>query len=140
MRRFFSTKMEKSKSGSKRFAGALLCVLVITLFFVLQPTPNNLKYIQELVEENLTLAVLIYILLFAISTLIFIPATIITLAGGIIFKPLAFSILIVIIGSQVGLLLATLLGKTLARPWVEAHFANDIRFAAIDKAISKEGN
>ena len=47
--------------------------------------------------------------------------------------------MLVLIGSQAGLLLAVGLGQSVLRPWVERKVKEDRTLAALDKAVAKEG-
>jgi uncharacterized membrane protein YdjX (TVP38/TMEM64 family) len=66
-------------------------------------------------------------------------ASFITLAAGVIFKPVIFALSLVLLGSQVGLLGAVVLGRTVLRPWVEKRIRDDPTIIAIDRAITREG-
>ena len=54
----------------------------------------------------------VYSLVFGIMTCLCIPATFPTLAAGFLFRPVVFSIIVVLLGSQIGIFLAMTLGRT----------------------------
>ena len=66
-------------------------------------------------------------------------ATALTLAAGAIFRPPPFAIIIVLFGCQVALLVAILVGRTILRGTLERRRRDDVRLAAIDRVVSKEG-
>ncbi|KAI9356744.1 snare associated Golgi protein-domain-containing protein [Zopfochytrium polystomum] len=61
------------------------------------------------------------------------------MAAGVIFRPVVVAIVLVLLGSQLGLLMSVVLGRTVLRPWVEGRIRKDQTLSAIDRAISKEG-
>jgi len=81
----------------------------------------------------------IFIGLYIIVTIALLPASILTLGGGSIFRPLYWGTLIVWIGASIGAMGSFLLGKTLLRSWVAEKVKNYPRFKAIDGAVKQQG-
>lgn len=79
-----------------------------------------------------------FILGYAIAAVAFIPGSILTLAAGAIFG-LGKGTVLVLIGATLGAALAFLVSRYLARSAIERRLKGDQRFAAIDRAIAKEG-
>jgi uncharacterized membrane protein YdjX (TVP38/TMEM64 family) len=79
-----------------------------------------------------------FIVGYALAVVAFAPGSVLTLAGGAIFG-LARGTLYVFIAAVLGSSLAFLVARYVARPWVEHKIAANPRFAAIDRAIAKEG-
>ena len=75
---------------------------------------------------------------YAVATVGFIPGSLLTLAAGAIFG-LAKGTVTVFFGATVGSALAFLVARYLARNAVERRIAGHQRFAAIDRAVAKEG-
>ncbi|WP_228036820.1 TVP38/TMEM64 family protein [Cuspidothrix issatschenkoi] len=85
-----------------------------------------------------TLGGIAFIGIYIIATVAFLPGSILTLGAGVIFGVILGS-LYVFIGATLGATAAFLVGRYLARGWVTNKIADNKKFAAIDKAVSKEG-
>jgi uncharacterized membrane protein YdjX (TVP38/TMEM64 family) len=72
------------------------------------------------------------------AAILLVPGTVITLAGGALFGVVEATIAISL-GSTVGACAAFLVGRGLARPWVERQIAGNARFQAVDHAIAAQG-
>lgn len=82
--------------------------------------------------------VIAFILLYIIAVVAFLPASILTLGGGVIFGVVLGSFY-VFISATIGATAAFLVGRYLARGWVAKKIAGNRRFQAIDQAVGKEG-
>jgi uncharacterized membrane protein YdjX (TVP38/TMEM64 family) len=83
-------------------------------------------------------AAVAFIAIYAVSVVAFVPATLMTAAGGAIFG-LAYGFLYSVIGGTIGSTCAFLLGRYGARRIVERRLAAMPRFAAIDRAVAAQG-
>jgi len=81
---------------------------------------------------------IVFIVIYIIATLAFLPASILTLGAGVIFGVIWGS-LYVFVGATLGATAAFLVGRYLAKGWVTEKIASYKKFATIDKAVSKEG-
>lgn len=81
---------------------------------------------------------LVFIIGYALATVAFVPGSMLTLAAGALFGLFA-GVAWVFTGAVVGSSAAFLIGRYLARPTVERKVSADVRFAAIDRAIAREG-
>ncbi len=81
---------------------------------------------------------LVFILGYAAATVAFAPAFLLTLAAGVIFG-LVKGALYTFIGATLGASLAFLVARYGARRAIEKKIAGNLKFAAIDRAVSKEG-
>ena len=79
-----------------------------------------------------------FILLYIVATVAFLPGSIITLGAGVVFGVFLGS-LYVFIGATMGATAAFLVGRYLARGWVANKIAGNQKFAAIDRAVGREG-
>lgn len=79
-----------------------------------------------------------FIGIYVIATVAFLPGSILTLGAGVIFGVILGS-LYVFIGATLGATAAFLVGRYLARDWVIKKISDNKKFAAIDKAVGKEG-
>jgi uncharacterized membrane protein YdjX (TVP38/TMEM64 family) len=84
------------------------------------------------------LAPLLFMLLYIVGTVGFVPGSILTLGGGAIFG-LVWGSLYVSIAATIGATLAFLIGRYAAREWVRGKLAENPRFNAVDKAVSRRG-
>ena len=75
---------------------------------------------------------------YAAATVAFVPGSLLTLAAGAIFG-LGRGTLYVFAAATLGASLAFLVARYAARPWVERRIAGNPRFAAIDRAVGREG-
>ncbi|KAJ3326855.1 hypothetical protein HDU76_012598 [Blyttiomyces sp. JEL0837] len=119
----------------------LLAVAVI--LYLMQNKELNIKAsiltVLMYIEAHKAEGSILFIFFFGFLSCILVPVTFITVAAGIIFKPVILAILLVLLGSQVGLVTSNLLGRTLLRPWVEQRLSQDASLSAIDKAVAREG-
>ncbi|WP_066378533.1 TVP38/TMEM64 family protein [Anabaena sp. CA = ATCC 33047] len=79
-----------------------------------------------------------FILLYIIATVAFLPGSILTLGAGVVFG-VGWGSVYVFIGATLGATAAFLVGRYLARGWVARKIADNKKFAAIDKAVGREG-
>lgn len=103
-------------------------------FHLQQFLQNTLNWINSLGA----IGGIVFIGIYIIATLAFLPASILTLGAGIIFGVIWGS-LYVFIGATLGAVAAFLGGRYLAQGWVKDKIASYKKFAIIDKAVSKEG-
>jgi uncharacterized membrane protein YdjX (TVP38/TMEM64 family) len=82
--------------------------------------------------------VLLFILVYIVATVLFFPASILTVGAGFIFGVLLGTI-VVSIAATVGAALAFLIARYLARNQIEHKIADNPRFEQIDRAIGERG-
>lgn len=80
----------------------------------------------------------IFVLLYVLATVLFLPGSILTLGAGALFGVLKGSI-IVSISATLGAVAAFLVGRYLARDWVAKKISGNPRFQAVDQAVAQEG-
>ncbi|RMF21896.1 MAG: TVP38/TMEM64 family protein [Deltaproteobacteria bacterium] len=83
-------------------------------------------------------APVVFITGYAIATVAFVPGSLLTLAAGAIFGLLEGTVY-VLIAATLGAAGAFLVARYVARSAVERRIAANARFAAIDRAVEKEG-
>src|SRR5689334_699346 len=84
------------------------------------------------------LAPVLFIILYIVGAILFVPGSVLTIGGGVLFGLLRGSIF-VSIGATIGATAAFLIGRYLARDWVRRQLEGNRKFAAIDKAVGREG-
>jgi uncharacterized membrane protein YdjX (TVP38/TMEM64 family) len=81
---------------------------------------------------------IVFILGYVIATVSFLPGSVLTLAAGFIFG-LARGVLYTFIGATIGSALAFLIARYVARGAIERKIAGNPKFAAVDRAVGREG-
>ncbi|MBF2056932.1 MAG: TVP38/TMEM64 family protein [Cyanobacterium sp. T60_A2020_053] len=84
------------------------------------------------------LGALVFILLYIIATVAFLPGSVVTLGGGVVFGVVLGSIY-VFIGATMGATLAFLIGRYVARDWIAKKIDGNQKFKAIDEGVGREG-
>ena len=95
---------------------------------------NALSWIEGLGP----IAPIVFIIMYIIITVSFLPASVVTLGAGAVFGIVKGTIF-VFIGAMLGATAAFLIGRYLARDWVSNKIAGNRIFKAIYDAIEKEG-
>lgn len=80
----------------------------------------------------------IFVLLYVLATVLFLPGSILTLGAGVVFGVVKGSIA-VSVAATLGATAAFLVGRYLARDWVGRKIEGNTRFKAIDEAVAREG-
>jgi uncharacterized membrane protein YdjX (TVP38/TMEM64 family) len=118
----------------------LVVALIITAkYFNLQTSLNNLlqtalQWIESLGVWGPVMFIMIYIL----ATVLFVPGSLLTLGAGAIFGALWGSVF-VSIAATLGATAAFLVGRYFARNWVAKQIESNEKFKAIDRAVATEG-
>jgi uncharacterized membrane protein YdjX (TVP38/TMEM64 family) len=81
---------------------------------------------------------LIFLGIYIVATVLFLPGSILSLGAGALFGVVKGSI-IVSLSSTLGATCAFLVGRYLARGWVEAKIEGNPKFEAIDASVAREG-
>ena len=112
-------------------------VALIVSFRVL-PFAEWLRSFQTYVRGLGALGYVVYIVVYALCNVAFVPASVLTLGAGAIFGFVGGTI-VVVIGATLGATLSFLLARTVMRKRIEEMTANNARFRALDRAIATEG-
>ncbi|MFI5198334.1 MAG: TVP38/TMEM64 family protein [Thermoanaerobaculia bacterium] len=80
----------------------------------------------------------LYALVYAVCCVLFVPASVLTLGAGALYG-LWTGTAIVLAGATLGATLSFLLAKSVLRKKIERMTAGNAKFAALDRAIAKEG-
>jgi uncharacterized membrane protein YdjX (TVP38/TMEM64 family) len=117
---------------------ALLLAVVAALILLGREAGGAVPRFAEWVQGLGIWGPVVFILGYAIATVAFVPGVVLTLAAGAIFglwRGTAF----VMVGATLGAALAFLVARYGARRLIERRMAGNERFAAIDRAVAKEG-
>ena len=146
-------RQSSTKNWTKIFRLLVLMLLAVGIALVLadapalaqQSTPAHGFDPQEMLRRALRwikslgpIGGLAFIGLYIVTTVAFLPGSIVTLGAGIVFGVFLGSIY-VFIGSTLGATAAFLVGRYLARGWVYKQIQANEKFKAIDEAVGKEG-
>lgn len=97
-----------------------------------------LEALQVLVEDSSLLGGAVFIILYALATVLLFPASVLTLAAGAFFGPVQGTML-VSVGSTLGATLAFLTSRYVARPLVEGRLSQNRKLQAVVNGVSSEG-
>jgi uncharacterized membrane protein YdjX (TVP38/TMEM64 family) len=92
----------------------------------------------EWIDNAGVLGPIVFFILYVIATVLMLPGVILTLGAGVVFGVVKGSLL-VSLSSTVGATAAFLVGRYIARGWVEGRIKTNATFQAMDKAVGKEG-
>lgn len=112
----------------------LALVALVTTFDVRSLLRDALETIERLGPWGPALFVLVY----ALATVLFVPGSVLTLGAGALFGVLLGSVY-VSLASTLGATAAFLVGRYLARGWVSRKIEGNATFATIDRAVAEEG-
>lgn len=116
-----------------------LCILAATMAIMsFLPAKEWGTHALLWVEELGSLGYAVFVLLYAVFTVSFIPGFILTLGAGAIFG-LWGGFVAVSVGSTLGAALAFLLGRGILRKKIEKKIQSHQKFAAVDGAIGNQG-
>lgn len=116
---------------------AIVLAVIVTALFLL-PVKDWIRELLEWTTAHRQAASALFVVIYVISTVAFIPATPLTLAAGVIFGVVNGSLL-VSAGSTLGASAAFFLGRGLARNWIKQKVSAWPRFRALDAALAQRG-
>lgn len=137
-----ATRPESDRIGARpvpriRFVIGAATLLVIVSLAGRVLAPRALALIGRIHDLGAA-APVVFIAVYAAAVVAFVPATVMTVAGGAMFG-LAYGLLYSFVGGALGSTAAFLLGRHAARPFVVRHLSAIPHFAAIDRAASAQG-
>ncbi|GAB4324742.1 MAG: hypothetical protein Kow0059_20460 [Candidatus Sumerlaeia bacterium] len=116
-------------------AVAIIALLVASRFF---PVGEYLKNLLNWIRELGPAGYLVFIAVYILAAVLFIPGSVLTLGAGAVFG-LAGGLVAVSVGSTLGASAAFIVGRFLARDAIAGKLEGNARFAAIDRAVGREG-
>lgn len=116
----------------------LLIIAAVVIAFHFLPVSDWLRAFQTYVKSLGAIGYVVYVVVYAICVVAFIPASILTLGAGAIFGFVGGTI-VVVIGATIGATLAFLLARTVMRKRIERMTRSNKKFKALDRAIANEG-
>jgi uncharacterized membrane protein YdjX (TVP38/TMEM64 family) len=115
-----------------------LTLAALVLVGVLTDVRNLLEETLDFIERLGPWGPLLFILVYAVGTVLFVPGSILTLGAGALFG-VWWGSLYVSLGSTLGATCAFLVGRHFARDWVESRIEGKSSFEAMDRAVAAEG-
>jgi uncharacterized membrane protein YdjX (TVP38/TMEM64 family) len=116
----------------------LIAVIAAGLLLLGRTLRDRLPQLTASVEGLGAWGPAVFIGVYALACVAFVPASLLTFAAGALFGVVNGTVY-VLIGATLGALGAFLVARYVARDWVAARIARDPRFAAIDSAIAQQG-
>lgn len=116
----------------------LVAVAALVAALVLLPVREWLGTLLAWTAAHRETAWIVYVLLYVLATVAFLPGLILTIAAGVIFG-LATGIVLVSIASLLGATAAFFVGRTIARDWVSTRIEAWPRFRALNRALGERG-
>jgi uncharacterized membrane protein YdjX (TVP38/TMEM64 family) len=119
---------------------AIGAVLLVAVVVALKTLPVNrwlLDFVAWIRGAGAT-GMAIFVIAYVVACVLFLPGSILTLGAGFAYG-VALGTPLVWVAANVGALAAFLLGRTVARGWIAPRVASNPRFAAIDRAVARQG-
>lgn len=116
--------------------GAVILALVVLRAYL--PIGDWMRQFNDWVAGLGPTGMLVYVGAYIVATILFLPASILTIGSGFLFGVIRGTI-VVSVGSTIGASLAFLISRYVARAWVAEKASENARFQAVDRAIGKQG-
>ncbi|HYP31699.1 MAG TPA: FAD-dependent oxidoreductase, partial [Burkholderiaceae bacterium] len=118
----------------------LLALVLVALLVALKLLPVNqwlLRFVAWIRDAGAT-GMAVFVVAYIVACVLLLPGLILTLGAGFAYG-VAVGVPLVWVSANLGAAVAFLLGRTLARERIAARVAGNARFAAIDRAVGREG-
>ena len=123
------------KSNITRILILFILISAITSVFIFKDQ-INFEAIKTWLTSLGYWAPVIFIMIYIISTVFFIPGSLLTLASGALFGPV-FGTLFTLIGATIGATISFMISRFLARDWIEKK--SGPRLNQLQEGVDKEG-
>lgn len=132
--------MPKASSRVRSIRLVVVALVLVAVIFVARRfgAGATLKLALDWISSLGALGPVVFIAIYVIACVMFLPGSILTIGAGVIFGVLWGSIY-VSIASTTGATVAFLVGRYLARDWVARKLEGNSKFKAIDDAVGREG-
>src|SRR3990167_10735491 len=124
-----------TKTSLKTLLSAVIIALIITMPLMFS-NYWNAEVLRKTIAEYGLWGPILFILLFALTTIAFVPGTMMTLAGGLIFG-LIDGTLYNLLGSTLGITLSFIIARYLAHDWIMRKSSKKLN--AMMESLAKEG-
>jgi uncharacterized membrane protein YdjX (TVP38/TMEM64 family) len=128
----------QTKSATGRIAVLALILMALFLAMRFLPVQQWLRNFNDWVGQMGTAGILVFIVVYALATVLLAPGSILTIGAGLVFG-LWKGFLVVSAGATLGASLAFLVARFIARDKIESIAKRNEKFCKIDNAIGKQG-
>src|SRR5947207_5731406 len=125
----------------KKYGKWIIVILVVVFLSglsVILPVKEWIREFISWVQQLGAVGVVVFIIAYAIATVLFLPGWIFTVSAGLIYG-IVGGTLVALSGAIIGATLAFLIARYLLRRNIEEITRKNPRFAAIDEAIGRNG-
>ena len=116
---------------------ALAAVLLIFAGLGL-PIREMAESVFSWIQENPNVSWLVFLGLYVLATVLLLPGSVLTIGGGWLFGFME-GLVVVSLSSTLAASCSFLIGRYLARAWVEGKISEDRRYRSLDRAIGERG-
>lgn len=127
-----------ARSGPMKPWLVVAAIVGLAVVFLLLKPHQHLAAAREWLAQLGPWAPMVFVLLYVVACVLLLPGLALTLAAGALFG-LVRGTLLVSLGATLGATAAFLVGRYLARSWVEARLKRFPRFGAVQTAVAREG-
>ncbi len=118
---------------------AILIVAAIGIFSSgLADTISDFDAFRAMIEEAGAYGYVLFIIIYIISAIFSLPASAITITGGIVFGPVLGAILS-LTGATLGALAAFIVARYIARDFIVNKFGDNVIFKKVEAGVAKNG-
>lgn len=128
---------------NKKLRLVIIVVVLAAVFYAVYASGlidilKDFDKFKALIEDAGPLGYVIYILIFIIAAIFSLPASVITITGGIVFGPI-LGALLALVGATIGAIAAFLVSRYIARGFIVDKFGNNAIFKKIEAGVEKNG-
>jgi uncharacterized membrane protein YdjX (TVP38/TMEM64 family) len=123
---------------SRRAVLGLVGIAAFVAVIVLLPVNEWLLKLVERIRDMGGVGAAVFVAAYVAATVLLLPGSILTLGAGFAYGPV-YGTLLVMLASNMGAILAFLLGRTVLRDRVARRISSDARFSAVDAAVGAQG-
>ncbi|SDK75814.1 TVP38/TMEM64 family protein [Natronincola ferrireducens] len=120
----------------------MIAVLALVFYGIysigLIDTLKDFDKFQALIKDAGSLGYVIYILIFVVAAVFSLPASVITISGGIVFGPV-LGALLALLGATIGAVAAFLVARYIARGFIVDKFGKNAMFQKVEEGVEKNG-
>ncbi len=121
-----------------KWIALVVLLIAISTAAAFLPVKDWVKAFSDWVQTLGALGVVLFILAYALATVLFLPGWIFTVAAGLVYGVIGGTA-VALVGAIIGSTLAFLCGRYLVRERLRTATKGNKKFAAIDEAIGKQG-
>ena len=121
-----------------KWIAVILFVITMSILSAILPVKEWIRQFIDWVQQLGPAGVIVFILAYALATVLFLPGWIFTVSAGLVYG-IVGGTLVALAGAIIGATLAFLVARYLLRRNIEEITKKNPRFAAIDQAIGLQG-